>query len=47
MSPRAGLDAVAKRKILCPCGESNPSHPVRSLQSRDAVLKVCGNSLVM
>jgi hypothetical protein len=28
--PRAGLDAEARRKILCPCRGSNPSRPVRS-----------------
>jgi hypothetical protein len=27
---RAGLDAKARRKILCPCRGSNPSRPVRS-----------------
>jgi len=31
MGPRAGLDAVAKRKIICPCQESKPGHPARSL----------------
>jgi hypothetical protein len=30
VGPRAGLDAGAKRKILCLCRGSNPSHPVRS-----------------
>jgi hypothetical protein len=25
MGPRAGLDAVEKRKILFPCRESNPA----------------------
>jgi hypothetical protein len=29
--PRAGLDAVAKRKYACHCRESNPGRPVRSL----------------
>jgi hypothetical protein len=28
---RAGLDAVAKRKIPSPCRESNLGRPVRSL----------------
>jgi hypothetical protein len=27
--PGAGLDAEAWRKIICPCRESNPGHPVR------------------
>jgi hypothetical protein len=27
---RADLDAVEKRKISCPCQESNLGHPVRS-----------------
>jgi len=31
VSPRAGLDAVAKRKILCSCWEWNPGRPARSL----------------
>jgi hypothetical protein len=28
--PRAGLDAGARRKILCPCRGSNPDRPARS-----------------
>jgi hypothetical protein len=28
--PGAGLDAVEKRKILCPCQETKPDHPARS-----------------
>jgi hypothetical protein len=31
VGPRAGLNAVAKRKIPSPCGESNSDRPVRSL----------------
>jgi hypothetical protein len=27
---RAGLNAEARRKILCPCRGSNPSRPLRS-----------------
>jgi hypothetical protein len=27
----AGLDAVPKRKLYSPCGESNPGRPARSL----------------
>jgi len=30
VGPRAGLDAVTKRKNPCPCRESNPVHPARS-----------------
>jgi hypothetical protein len=30
VGPRAGLDAGARRKILCPCRVSNPDHPARS-----------------
>jgi hypothetical protein len=30
VGPRAGLDAGARRKILCPCWGSNPDHPARS-----------------
>jgi hypothetical protein len=30
VGPRAGLDAEARRKILCLCWGSNPSRPVRS-----------------
>jgi hypothetical protein len=30
VGPRAGLDAGARRKILCLCWGSNPSRPVRS-----------------
>jgi hypothetical protein len=30
VGPRAGLDAVVKRKIPSPLRESNPDHPVRS-----------------
>jgi len=29
--PTAGLDTVVKRKIPCPCQESNPGHPAHSL----------------
>jgi hypothetical protein len=29
VGPRAGLDAVEKRKISCPCWESNPGRPSR------------------
>jgi hypothetical protein len=29
VGPRAGLDAEARRKILCPCRGSNPDRPVR------------------
>jgi hypothetical protein len=31
VSPRAGLDAVAKRKNPCPCRELNPGRPACSL----------------
>jgi len=31
VGPRLCLDAMAKRKDPCPCLESNPSHPARSL----------------
>jgi hypothetical protein len=31
MGPRAGLDLVEKRKISCPCLESNPGRPAYSL----------------
>jgi hypothetical protein len=31
VGPRAGLDAMEKGKNPCPCRESNPSRPVRSL----------------
>jgi hypothetical protein len=30
VGPRAGLDAGARRKILCPCRGSIPDHPARS-----------------
>jgi hypothetical protein len=30
VSPRAGLDAVEKRKISCPCRESNPGRPAHT-----------------
>jgi hypothetical protein len=30
VDPTAGLDAEARRKILCFCRESNPGRPVRS-----------------
>jgi hypothetical protein len=30
VAPRAGLDAGARRKILCPGRGSNPDRPVRS-----------------
>jgi hypothetical protein len=30
VGPRAGLDAEARRKILCPCRGSNPDRPARS-----------------
>jgi hypothetical protein len=30
VGPRADLDAGARRKILCPCRESNPNRPARS-----------------
>jgi hypothetical protein len=29
--PAAGLDVMAKRKILCPCHESNPGRPSHTL----------------
>jgi hypothetical protein len=29
VGPRAGLDAVEWRKIVCPCRESNPGRPAR------------------
>jgi hypothetical protein len=31
MSPRAGQDAVVKRKVRNPCRESNPVRPARCL----------------
>jgi hypothetical protein len=31
VNPRAALDSVAKRKILCPSRESRSGHPARSL----------------
>jgi hypothetical protein len=30
VGPRAGLDAVEKKKNQCLCRESNPGHPARS-----------------
>jgi hypothetical protein len=30
VGPRAGLDAGARRKIICPCRGSNPDRPARS-----------------
>jgi hypothetical protein len=30
VGPRAGLDAWARRKILCPCWGLNPGRPTRS-----------------
>jgi hypothetical protein len=30
VGPRGGLDAEARRKILCPCWGSNPDRPARS-----------------
>jgi hypothetical protein len=30
VGPRAGLDAEARRKILCPCRGSNPDRPART-----------------
>jgi hypothetical protein len=33
VSPRAGLDAVEKRTISCPCREFNPGHPAVSNRS--------------
>jgi hypothetical protein len=30
VGPRAGLDAEARRKILCPCRGSKPDRPARS-----------------
>jgi hypothetical protein len=30
VGPRAGLDAEARRKILCLCRESNPGRPIRT-----------------
>jgi hypothetical protein len=30
VGPRAGLDAGARRNILCPCQESNSARPARS-----------------
>jgi hypothetical protein len=30
VDPRAGLDAEARREILCPCRGSNSGRPVRS-----------------
>jgi hypothetical protein len=30
VGPRAGLEAEARGKILCPCRGSNPDRPVRS-----------------
>jgi hypothetical protein len=30
VGPRVGLDAGARRKILCPCRGSNPDRPARS-----------------
>jgi hypothetical protein len=31
VGPRTGLDAVVNRRNPCPCRESNPSRPARSL----------------
>jgi hypothetical protein len=31
VGPRAGMDAVEKRKLFCPSCESNPDLPFRSL----------------
>jgi hypothetical protein len=32
VEPSAGLDAVEKRRISCPCRESNPGRPASSLE---------------
>jgi hypothetical protein len=33
LGPRTSLDVVERRKIFCPCWESNPSHPASNLVS--------------
>jgi hypothetical protein len=45
VGPRAGLDAGAKRKILCPCRGSNPDRPARSQTLH--CLSCHGSSIVM
>jgi len=37
---RQGLNAVAKRKIPCPCQKSNPGRPDRSLVATHTELRV-------
>jgi hypothetical protein len=33
VDPGAGVDAVAKRKILCPCQKSNPRYPIHYISN--------------
>jgi hypothetical protein len=47
VGPRAGLDAMEKRKISCPCCESNPGCPAHSLVSIPAELSWLLNLLGM
>jgi hypothetical protein len=51
VGPRAGLDAGARRKILCPCRGSNPDRPARSqtlycLSYRGSLIKIIEKQFV-
>jgi hypothetical protein len=47
VGPRTGLDATEKRKIACPCCESNPGCPAHSLVAIPAELSWLLNLLGM
>jgi hypothetical protein len=51
VGPRAGLDAGARRKILCPCRGLNPDRPARSqtlywLSYRDSKITRCSGEFL-
>jgi hypothetical protein len=45
VGPRAGLDAMAKRKFLCPCRNSNPGRLARSLVTVLIEIRVSNDKL--
>jgi hypothetical protein len=44
VGPKLGLKAVAKRKNICPCQESNPARPARNILTTLTIIIINNNN---